>query len=257
MFGNFSKMKSKSVPNILAFALFLSVPIFLAGNRIPTDNPKALPTAVYDLPAKGDLSSGIGFVNEVYDSIQLNKYGLDKYILQLAMKGFDKMMRRGTLNKDSILSIVDFSKSSREKRFFVIDLKNRELLFNTLVAHGRNSGMDYARWFSNMPSSNKSSLGFYITQNTYTGENGFSLRLQGIERGINDKAFRRRIVMHGADYAEEDYISSRGHLGRSFGCPAIPMEEHREIIEAIKDGTCLFIYSPNKKYLRYSKVLNG
>lgn len=250
-------MKSNSVPNILAFTLFVSVPVFLAGNKIPASDTSNFPPIVYKIPAKSELNSKSAYISQVYDSIQLNKFGLDKRVLELAMKGFDKLMKKGLLNGDSILSIVDFSQSSREKRLYVIDLKNYSLLFNTRVAHGRNSGMDYAKWFSNNPSSNKSSLGFYVTQNTYNGDNGFSLRLQGIERGINDRALRRNIVIHGADYAEEDFISLRGHLGRSFGCPAIPMNEHKEIIEAIKDGTCLFIYSPDKRYLKYSKILNG
>ncbi|PWT94994.1 MAG: hypothetical protein C5B52_18850 [Bacteroidetes bacterium] len=250
-------MKSNSVSNILAFTLFASVPVFLAGNKIPTGSVADLTPVIYKIPVKSDLNSKAAYVSQIYDSIQLNKFGLEKRVLELAMKGFDKLMKRGLLSADSILSIADFSKSSREKRFYVIDLKNYTLLFNTRVAHGRNSGMDYAKWFSNNPSSNKSSLGFYVTQNTYNGDNGFSLRLQGIERGINDKALRRNIVVHGADYAEEDFINARGHLGRSFGCPALPMNEHKEIIDAIKDGTCLFIYSPDKRYLKYSKLLNG
>ena len=257
MFGNFFSMKSISVPNILAITLFMSVPVFMAGNKIPTGTVTNLSPLVYKIPTKNNVNSKAAYISQVYDSIQLYKFGLDKHVLELAMKGFDKLMSKGLLNTDSILSIADFSKSSKEKRFYVIDLKNYSLLFNTRVAHGRNSGMDYAKWFSNNPSSNKSSLGFYVTQNTYNGDNGFSLRLQGIERGINDKALRRNIVMHGADYAEEDFINSRGHLGRSFGCPALPMNEHKEIIDAIKDGTCLFIYSPDKRYLKYSKIFNG
>ena len=257
MFGNFRKMKSNSVPGILALSLFLSSPFLLEGYRIHTKEIQALSSSVYVIPAKSDIGSGSAFVEELYDSIRLDRVGLSKEVLNMAMRGFDKLMHRGLLNKDSILSIVDFSKSSKEKRLYIIDLKNIELLFNTRVAHGRNSGMDYARWFSNNPSSNKSSLGFYVTENTYFGDNGFSLRLKGMERGVNDKAFRRRIVMHGADYVEEDFINERGHLGRSFGCPAIPMNEHKEIIEAIKDGTCLFIYYPDKKYLKVSKILNG
>jgi hypothetical protein len=140
---------------------------------------------------------------------------------------------------------------------YVIDLKNQDVVFNTVVAHGRNSGGEYARSFSNKPSSNKSSLGFYITEGTYNGGNGYSLKLQGAENGINDKALARAIVMHGADYANEDIIGSKGYLGRSFGCPAVPQKYHKKIIDTIKDGNCLFVYYPDQTYLKKSKLLNG
>jgi hypothetical protein len=123
-------------------------------------------------------------------------------------------------------------------------------VLNTYVAHGRNSGGEYARKFSNKIKSLQSSLGFYVTKKSYTGEHGLSLRLDGVEPGINDKAYRRAIVMHGASYIGE------GLMGRSFGCPAVPKKESKTIINTIKNGTCLFIYHPEKKYLQSSKILN-
>ena len=160
------------------------------------------------------------------------------------------------LSADSILSIIDFTKSSSEKRLYVIDLKNEELTFNTVVAHGKRSGSVYARSFSNNPKSLKSSLGFYVTGNTYSGSNGYSLKLQGCERGINDRAMSRAIVMHGASYINEEKIEGKAN-GRSFGCPAVPEGLHRDIIDKIKNGNCLFIYYPDKNYLKRSKFLNG
>ncbi|MGN6492479.1 MAG: murein L,D-transpeptidase catalytic domain family protein [Agriterribacter sp.] len=241
----------------LAYVLLFLLPVLVAGTFKKNFTAPVLPAITYYLPADLHKESRAIFAERLYDSIHLNELGLQKKVLELALKGFNKLSVRGKLNRDSILSIVDFSKSSREKRLYVIDLKNAKLLFNTYVAHGRNSGAEFARSFSNIMSSNKSSLGFYITNQTYKGENGYSLRLQGVERNINDKAYRRAIVMHGAAYANEQYLTERGILGRSFGCPAIPMDEHTAIIDAIKGGSCLFIYSPDKKYIKQSTVLNG
>ena len=123
-------------------------------------------------------------------------------------------------------------------------------MYSSVVAHGRNTGAEYARSFSNQPRSNKSSLGFYITQETYFGAHGLSLKLDGFEKGINDMARERAIVMHGADYAHEKVISRKGYLGRSFGCPAVPPHLTKKIIEKIKNGNCLFVYYPDKKYLK-------
>ena len=156
-----------------------------------------------------------------------------------------------------MLSVVDFSKSGKEKRFFVIDLKKREILYRSLVAHGKNSGSNYAHRFSNVPESNTSSLGFYITNETYWGKHGLSLRLDGKEKSINDNARKRDIVIHGADYVSEDFIRARGHLGRSFGCPALPIENTKAIIETIKNKSCLFIYYPDRNYLNSSPILSN
>ncbi|MBC7867350.1 MAG: murein L,D-transpeptidase catalytic domain family protein, partial [Gloeobacteraceae cyanobacterium ES-bin-316] len=129
-------------------------------------------------------------------------------------------------------------------------------LFNTYVAHGQNTGQEYANRFSNKPESFQSSLGFYITTSTYMGKNGFSLQLDGMENGINDLANERAIVMHGAPYVSESYIKTKGYIGRSHGCPAVPQQLNKPIIEKIKNGSCLFIYSNDKGYLKRSKILN-
>ena len=128
---------------------------------------------------------------------------------------------------------------------------------NTYVAHGRNSGGEYAKTFSNRPESRKSSLGFYITGTTYSGAHGLSLQINGIEKGINDRAWSRKIVIHGAKYVGDNYIEENPFIGRSYGCPAIPANERDIIINTIKEGSCLFIYYPSKLYLNRSKILNG
>lgn len=192
----------------------------------------------------------------IYDSLRLGSLGLGRQVFDYALKGFNFMKEMGRLENDQVISIVDFSKPSSQKRLFIIDLKNYKVLFNTYVAHGMQSGKQFADRFSNVPESNKSSLGFYETLGTYMGGNGYSLRLQGIERGINDNANRRDIVMHGADYVNEKLINSLGYIGRSFGCPAVSQRLHKPIIDRIKNGTCLFIFSPDRNYLNRSEILN-
>jgi hypothetical protein len=163
-----------------------------------------------------------------------------------ALEGFYALKSQGKITKD-ILTLVDFSLSSNSKRLWVIDLSTNTILFHSLVAHGKNTGEEFASTFSNKAESFKSSLGFYITGEVYTGKHGKSLRLDGQERGVNDNARNRSVVMHGADYVSESFIQSHHRLGRSQGCPAIPVEMTDEIINAIKDKSCLFIYHPARK----------
>ena len=191
----------------------------------------------------------------VYDSLRLNLEGLNRRAFDLAEQGFEKLKEQGAILNDNIISIIDFSLPSTEKRLYVVDLKNYQVLYRTYVAHGRNSGTVMANSFSNIPSSNKSSLGFYKTLGTYIGKHGYSLKLEGLEKGINDNAYNRAIVMHGADYVNPSYIPKLGFIGRSQGCPAVSNKEATPIINTIKDGSCLFIYSPNEFYQEHSSVL--
>lgn len=193
----------------------------------------------------------------IYDSLKLGSMGLAQHVFDYAMRGFNFMQETGTITNNNIISIIDFTKPSFQKRLFIIDLKNYKVLFNTYVAHGMNSGAAFASHFSNVPESNQSSLGFYVTSATYEGKHGYSLHLEGVEKGINDNANRRDIVMHAADYVSESFIRSRGYIGRSLGCPAIPEPLHRPVINKIKNGTCLFIYGADKKYISHSKILNN
>ena len=176
---------------------------------------------------------------------------IDYAVFERAIAGYNRM---GGHDKD-ILTVIDFTKPSTEKRLFVIDLKLKKILFISYVAHGRNSGEKYATSFSNREGSFKSSLGFYKTENTYYGKNGYSLVLDGLERGINDKAKERAIVMHGATYADPSTIRSCGRLGRSLGCPALPLAVCKKIIDTIKGGTLLYIHGDDKTYASRSTII--
>lgn len=192
----------------------------------------------------------------LYDSLQLSDLGLSKAAFDYALTGYNALLDAGKIQKDNILTIIDFSLPSSKKRLFVIDLEAGQLLFNTFVSHGRNSGTVIATRFSNACNSLKSSLGFYTTAGTYQGKHGYSLRLEGLEAGINDNAAKRGIVIHSANYVNENAVNTRGFIGRSQGCPAIPESLKKPIIETIRDGSCLFVYSPDHFYASHSKLLN-
>jgi hypothetical protein len=191
----------------------------------------------------------------VYDSLGLGKLGLSRAAFDYALKGFNYLIAKGKVANDAIISIADFSVASSKKRLFILDLKNYKILFNTYVAHGKNSGNEFASNFSNAPESLQSSPGFFITKDTYNGAHGLSLRLEGEEQGINDNALSRGIVMHAAEYVNESLAKGRGFIGRSWGCPAVPPELHLAIINKIKNGSCLFLYTPDKKYISSSRIL--
>jgi hypothetical protein len=192
----------------------------------------------------------------VYESLDLANLGLSKEAFDYAIKGRDYLAAQGKLQNSDILSIVDFSLPSSKKRLFIVDLKNNRLLFHTYVSHGRGSGKEMATGFSNVADSHQSSLGFYVTGNTYTGKHGLSMRLLGQDKGFNDNANDRAIVMHSAAYVSEAAIQRMGFIGRSHGCPAVSEELNKPIIEKIKNGTCLFLYSPDKQYAANSTIVN-
>jgi hypothetical protein len=186
----------------------------------------------------------------------LDKAGLSETAFEYAWRGYHNLVKRGSVRKRSVLSIADFSQPSSEKRMYVIDIRHRRLLYRTYVAHGQNSGAEYAETFSNEPESFKSSLGFYVTKTTYVGKNGLSLRLDGVDNGYNDQAMKRNIVLHGCTYVGEEYLENFGSTGTSLGCPALPVAISAQIIHTVKGGSCLFIYHPTQDYLDHSVVIN-
>ena len=185
-------------------------------------------------------------VLDIYAKCNLNDE-LDYTVFNQAMIGYNSF----SLTNKKVITIIDFSKPSTEKRLFIIDLENRKLLFQTFVAHGKNSGLIKPTKFSNRIGSNQSSLGFYRTAETYTGRHGYSLMLDGLEKNINDNARKRAIVIHGAKYVSDEFIKKNNRLGRSWGCPAVSDELSEEIIDLIKDGSCLYIYANNVDYAEH------
>jgi hypothetical protein len=194
--------------------------------------------------------------DSLYEIIGLASYGLERDVFFSAFKGLQYFQNKGLLRKSNLLTICDYSQSSNNKRLYVIDVLNGRMLFNTYVSHGKNSGEEFAGDFSNLNNSNKSSLGFMITAETYTGKAGLSMRFNGMEKGINDNVRRRDIVLHGSRFVNEDVMSMRGMIGKSLGCPAVPYGIHTRIIDVIKGGSTFFIYHPDQVYARNSPVLN-
>jgi len=229
---------------VVLFALTLAWSVHPSGKEAePAVNP-AHPT---DSATQASPVSG---ARNFYDSLEMAS-PLRYEAFEQAFAGYQTLP---AANKDR-LTVIDFTLPSSEKRMYVLDMKNKKLLFHTHVAHGKNSGGKYATQFSNQHGSLQSSLGFYVTHTTYQGANGYSLRLKGLEPGINDQAMARAVVIHGADYCSENVIRTTGRLGRSYGCPALPQEWNRPVIDAIKNGSLLFIYADDRSYLAKSPVL--
>jgi hypothetical protein len=187
-------------------------------------------------------------INSVYNAAGLAKSNLEYNVFKKALIGYLNLKARDLVSAKQLLTIVDFNKSSTQKRLWIIDLAEQKLLFNTLVAHGQGSGGDKPDKFSNQPNSHQSSLGFYVTSDIYRGKHGLSMKLDGMDKGFNTNAKERAVVIHGADYVSQQFVNQHGRLGRSHGCPALPIELTGKIIENIKGKTCLFIAGPKEDY---------
>jgi hypothetical protein len=229
---------------LLIMFLLLAGSLFYAGSGSGQANePESLP------------NDSFRTISELYKTI--NDSDIDFTAFQLAMQGYRLLKTKGLVKKDSILTLIDYSRPSSDVRFYVIDLLSGNLVFKTLVAHGRNSGELYAKQFSNRKQSHQTALGFYITGNPYQGGQGYSMTLNGVDTGFNENARARAIVIHGADYVTRQYINHYGRLGRSFGCPALPPEMNDTIINVIKEGSVLFCYYPDPDYLIHSPILSN
>lgn len=234
-------------------SLFLATP--LAG---PVANTKVRAAGIESkLPTAKELQAAFFSqrAHQLYADLKVESQGLRYDVFEKALTGYLNLQNEGRLaSEKQLLTVVDFDLPSTEKRLWVLDLDKKEVKFNTLVAHGHNSGENVATNFSNQNESNMSSLGFYVTRDEYVGKHGRSLKLDGVDEGYNTNAMERSVVMHGADYVSEDFIKQYGRLGRSLGCPAVPMDQKDEIIEAVEGGTCLFLNGPDESYS--SKYLN-
>ena len=248
---------TKTLLPLIAIALFSTAfyPVFKASDKKAAASVKNMVAATSEVKAV-ETNNALAISTMLYDSLNLDEMGLSMEALQYAFKGYLKLVEQGAVENSDVLTVCDFSQPSDKKRMYILDIKNFKVLLNTYVAHGKNTGLSKAERFSNKIESLQSSLGFYVTKKTYTGKHGLSLKLDGRERGFNDNAEARAVVVHGADYIG-DQRRGAGYMGRSFGCPAVPQKQAKTVINYIKDGTCLFIYHPSAKYLKASKLINA
>ena len=233
-----------------AALLFLMVSFPTSNFVEKTTVPRAL-TAHHDIEPTFAMKA-----EKLYNNLNHHDVSVPKIeTFTQALSGFYDLKSRGLVSKN-ILTIIDFSLSSTTKRLWIIDMSSNTVLLNSLVAHGINSGLEYADSFSNKGNSNKSSLGFFATGEKYIGKNGLSLKLDGLEKGTNDHARSRAVVVHGAYYANADILYTQNYLGRSQGCPAVPEKLNSKIIEIIKNKSCLFIYHPSRNLPQLSKLVS-
>ena len=249
-------MKKLILASAVCLFLFTALTSMIAQKKAaithPTDNK--IVSTVSSTDSSADISL---LIDSLYASMHLSDAGLNRDVFLNAFKGYQYFVAENALNKPGLLTICDFSQPSSNKRLYVLDLNAGKILFNTYVAHGRNSGNDYATSFSNSDESHKTCLGFMITAETYNGDNGYSMRLDGQENGFNNNVRSRAIVMHGSAYVNRDRALNGTMMGRSWGCPAVPAAEVHSIIDCIKGGSCFFNYYPDKIYTKASAILNS
>jgi hypothetical protein len=238
---------------LVFLTLFISAPIFSSHimrseGFISEGNTEIYPTSIEGQSRR--------LASLIWATLDKTKSIPKKEALEKAILGYLVLGETHSVASQKPLTLIDFSLPSTEERLWIFDVNDMRLIYQTYVSHGRNSGGKWARQFSNSHSSYMSSLGFYLTAETYQGKHGYSLKLDGLEPGFNDQARSRAIVIHGAEYVEEDFIQTHGRLGRSLGCPALPNDLTKEIIDLIKGNSCLFIYAEDEEYLRNSPVLN-
>lgn len=214
-----------------------------------------LAVAVFLLPAPAITAASANFARAHFADAELGSIEPD--VFELALGAASCAVRSGEVGAPRTLTVIDYSRPSTAKRLWVYDLATHELLYEELVAHGQGSGANVASRFSNEAESHQTSLGLFVTDTTYVGKNGYSLRLEGLDRGINDRARERAIVMHGAPYVSDSFVRQNGRLGRSWGCPAVSDAVARELIDRVKGGGLVFAYYPDAGWLKTSKYLGG
>ncbi len=220
-----------------------SILTLLTAVILTSNLPSSIPLTANEKPTF-DIASEVQHLGQVAPK-------LNKEVLKLALTAYMKAKEKGSVKK-SVLTVIDYSIPSNKERMWIFDVDKETLLYNTFVAHGKNSGVFTAKHFSNKPSSKESSIGTFVTSDTYIGSKGYSLNLKGLEQGVNDKAYDRRIVIHGAWYVEPGFIKSAGRAGLSWGCPAVAKTISKPLINAIKNGSVVFAYYPDKNYLSHS-----
>jgi len=236
---------------IAAVAALCGLAATAPAKRSPPAQAPLAAAAPVPQPTLATATPGIGLV----DALARQAPTLDRQVLSLATEALRCARHRQQVGADAVLSVIDYSRPSTERRLWVFDLARQRLLFQEWVAHGRNSGDNLTAHFSNADGSYMSSLGAFTAQETYTGHNGYSLRLQGLEPGFNDNARGRAIVIHGAPYVSEALIHAQGRLGRSLGCPAVRPAIARQLIDTLRGGSFVFAYYPDTQWLKRSRLL--
>ena len=207
------------------------------------------------VPNAIDASTSAAFTRADFDATAIGNIETD--VFEMALSAASCAVASGAVNAPPTLTVIDYSKPSTERRLWVFDLKAKELVYEELVAHGQGSGANMATKFSNLNESHQTSLGLFVTRDTYVGKNGYSLRLDGLDRGVNDRARERAIVMHGAPYVSDAFVKANGRLGRSWGCPAVSDAVAKKMIDFVKGGGLVFSYYPDAEWLKTSKYLGG
>jgi hypothetical protein len=239
-------------PRIRSTALTLALGI-LASGFTAAASPSSAP--LDKAPAAANDGALSAFSVAAWAESEVHR--IDATVLGLALKASRCAAASGAVNNPATLTIIDYSKASVEPRLWVLDLRSRALLYEELVSHGQGSGGNLATRFSNTPDSHQTSIGLYVTDESYVGRNGYSLRLDGLDRGFNDRARERAIVMHGAPYVNASITRSLGRLGRSHGCPAVRNDVAHELIDRVKGGSLVFAYYPDAEWLSNSKFLGN
>ena len=227
----------------------------LAPQTIESTFARGADVAAAATAAKSSASTSANFAIDDFDEAAIGTIETD--VLELALGAASCAIKSGAVEPPRTLTVIDYSKPSSQKRLWVYDLATRQLLYEELVAHGQGSGANLATQFSNQPDSHQTSLGLFVTDDTYVGRNGYSLRLDGLDKGLNDLARDRAIVMHGAPYVNPAFVKANGRLGRSHGCPAVSDAVARELINRVKGGGLVFAYYPDAQFLKTSKYLGG
>jgi len=243
------KYRIFTVVGVLIFSFAFSSTTEINNSR----NSKVAPELSVELKVKKTFEEKIA---DLYESFSLNNSTMPTLsVFEKAINGYTKLEEAGKVS-NPLLTLIDFDLSSKKKRMWILNMDTKKVVFNTYVAHGKNTGVEFADNFSNRVNSHQSSLGFYVTGETYFGKNGLSLFIDGMEKDFNSKARERYVVIHGADYAEPEFIKRVGRLGRSYGCPAVPNKIAKELIHKIKGKSVVYIHKSNKNYLANSNFLN-
>lgn len=194
-------------------------------------------------------------VNQLTRTFVSETHNLKPQVVKTALTAYKNALKKGVKDKKGIITVIDYTMPSTSKRLWVLDIHHQKVLYNTLVAHGKNTGNEYAKHFSNARNSLETSIGLYQTENTYSGHDGYSLVLKGLDKGFNNNAEARHVIVHGAWYVSQKFADATGRLGRSWGCPAVSKKMVKPIINTIKDKTLLLAYYPNQQWLDSSAYL--